>query len=231
MKLPTMLTSLLLSSLLLHSCLGLDEKAPECYPNEGCALGYTCEAGKCIAPPMREVSIKADCISSSSCQDNLVTVADNEEKKVYYCLALEQPSYTHWLTLNEQDLFNEQTLMIQQRLNAGALRTYLFAFATPCPEDTESASALALPQNCKIEKGCLFQLRHEEIEVIAQDVSLNFSADEGQCKELTWSVNEYIMPKEECSDAVDNDCDGFVDEGKSCRNDVSPIDSSTTNNP
>jgi hypothetical protein len=67
--------------------------------------------------------------------------------------------------------------------------------------------------------------------VIAQDVSLNFSADEGQCKELTWSVNEYIMPKEECSDAVDNDCDGFVDEGKSCRNDVSPIDSSTTNNP
>jgi hypothetical protein len=220
---------ILLSSILLLSCLGLDEKAPDCYPNEGCEMGYRCEAGRCIAPPIREITVKANCIASNSCQDQLIQLADNEEKKAYFCLALEQPTHTYWLELTSNEL-NQSDMIIRkaQRLNEGALRAQLFAFSTPCPTDQAGAQALGLPQLCKIENGCLFRLRHEELSIVSQDISLDFSADEGQCKELTWSVNQYIMPKETCADQEDNDCDGFIDEGSSCLRTDSEIDSSTS---
>jgi hypothetical protein len=210
---------LLALSLSLSACYPVDEKAPDCYPQQGCEEGLICQAGKCVFPPLVKLDIKTQCITSSSCQTNLLQIGMNTPN---YCLFLEQPStnqalessiHRTWLSLSQAQIINQdqEAISVEVPLTQAELRASLYALSTDCPNDQTQANVFGIPDQCLATKGCLFRLRTEQIKVDGTNAVLDFSQESGACQELRWYISEDKIPSETC-DQSDNDCDGFVDE-------------------
>jgi hypothetical protein len=203
----------------LYACYPVDEKAPDCYPKQGCEEGLICEAGKCVFPPLVKLDLKTACIMSSDCQTSLLQIAKDTPN---YCLMIEQPAFnkalestvhTTWIGVSQAQIINQtqETIQIELPLLQSELRASLYVLSKPCPSNQEEAAVFGIPIQCLASEGCLFRLRAQTITIQEKNAILDFSEDSGQCTELRWYISEDRIPKEIC-DQTDNDCDGFVDE-------------------
>lgn len=198
---------------LLTSCLPLSEAPPDCFPQEGCPLNLTCEAGRCVSPPERALAVRAGCLSAPACVAE--TAAGGE---VRACLILEQPQLlsAHALTLPA----DAAEVSLRAPLFDAPLRASLVVLGegAACPESPEELRARGLDAACLAEEGCRLRLRRpallgDEVRAGAgAPLALGFDQAGGQCFEASWGAPP---PAERC-DLDDNDCDGFTDEGLSC---------------
>lgn len=213
------LFSILLFWMIIHtSCLPIDVSQPSCFPHESCPRGLSCIEGRCEAFPERSIELSFSCLSSPACLNELQVRAQEslstESGDGVFCLLIEQPQQ---LTAHAITLEPDEPQRVHIPLSSSALRASLVLLQAPeCPESEEKLKAMGLGLTCAQELGCLLQLRHPQVSadlVHSSDlISLNFSNENGQCLDLTWSSH---APIEICNEQ-DEDCDGFIDEGILC---------------
>ena len=230
---PAPLAICALTCAALSACLPLSDAPPECFPEEGCPINLTCEAGRCVAPPERDLTVRAACVVSDACVESARLASPESapaltaEGALTACLILEQPQLlsAHPIYL-ATDGEGGVTLLspevsVRAPLFDAPLRASL-ALLTPgasCPDGAEEIRARGLDALCLEERGCRLRLRRPELsreELRAEGpLSLSFDQEGGQCFERAWSEGAAPAPSERC-DGGDNDCDGFIDEGLAC---------------
>lgn len=198
------------------ACLPVDEPRPQCFPKEPCEGGLICVEGACVPPPTRQLTLNLSCVSAPSClsalserEETSEETSDETSDVVPACLILEQP---HHVSAHPISLTDSASLSLEAPLSEGIVRASVVVLeGSECPTSVEALKARSLHLACLEESGCLLRLRHPQAQV-SDALTLDFEGPLGQCVEVSWGTE---APAERC-DGVDNDCDGFSDEGVSC---------------
>ena len=190
-------------------------------------MNFACEAGRCVAPPARDISVHMACVTTPSCLSSARAPASEEPATsgAAACLVLEQPHHlsAHTLYLSADGEGGEALLSpeasVRVALFEAPLRASLSLLApgASCPSSVEEIRASGLAALCLEAQGCRLRLRRpeltrEEVGAAGAALSVSFDQEGGQCFESAWPA---AAPAERC-DGADNDCDGFADEGLSC---------------
>jgi hypothetical protein len=206
----------LLSLLTGTACLPVEAPQPECFPLDPCPRGLSCVAGRCERPAERSISVSLSCLSSQVCLDELDDRAQERSPEGgSLCLILEQPQQ---VTVHRVNLDPTAPQTLSAPLMESALRATLVFLSEPeCPQGEGEVSAMGLGLTCVAELSCVLRLRHPQLSAervaMSEVIALDFSSDQGQCPDRAWGAQS---PEERC-DGVDQDCDGFLDEGVVCK--------------